>query len=101
MRDSRPQLATLGSADPDGAGIVAAAPCNIVRVYELRVTPQMRAPLQKPGRGLSRFTVPLFEVRIARKIRTKIVSEKPALALRVERAGFEEILEGARLSKSR
>ena len=50
---------------------------------------------------LSGFTVPHFEVRIARKIRTKIVSEKPALALHVERAGFEGSLEGARLSKSR
>jgi hypothetical protein len=44
MRDSRPPAATLGSADPDGADVVAAAPCNIVRVLSYGVTLQLRAP---------------------------------------------------------
>jgi hypothetical protein len=47
MRDSRPPaaiVAALGSADPDGAGVVAAAPCNIVRVYELRGRPATESP---------------------------------------------------------
>jgi hypothetical protein len=51
--DRRPPLATLGSADPDGADVVAAAPSNMVRVYELRGHPATESPLQKPGRGLN------------------------------------------------
>jgi hypothetical protein len=54
MRDSRPPaaiVATLGSADPDGADVVAAAPCNVVRVLSYGVTLQLRAPSAETRQG--------------------------------------------------
>jgi hypothetical protein len=55
MRDSRPPaaiVATLGSADPDGADVVAAAPCNIVRVLSYGVIPQLRPLCRNAAGGL-------------------------------------------------
>ena len=52
MRDSRPPaaiVAALGSAAPDGAGVVAAAPCNMVRVYELRGHPATKSASTDPS----------------------------------------------------
>jgi predicted ATPase len=51
--DHRPPLATLGSADPDGADVVAAAPCNMVRVYELRGHPAAESPSAETRQGSS------------------------------------------------
>src|SRR5471030_2689495 len=66
MRGSRPPAATLGSADPDGADVVAAAPCNVVRVLSYGVTLQLRAPsaeTRQGGRDALRYGVSFATTR--------------------------------------
>src|SRR5450755_2876414 len=63
--DRRPPLATLGSADPDGADVVAAAPCNIVRVYELRGHPATESPSAETRQGLLCIFTPCARARFS------------------------------------
>jgi hypothetical protein len=77
-----------------GATVVAAAPCNIVRVMSYGVTPQLRAPLQKRGRLCVNHTYhPYTRARGFPKLCVS-ADHRPPLATLGEPGEFNDLFSG-------